>query len=453
MFRPNFTGQPIILLALIFVPLIGSSTAKADPLDTELLSTKGKEIYSYLQKKNCKVVGVLPFQTQRGRETQAQFNPTPLSMTLVPRLERALTLLCEDNTRLRVVQGCGTTSRAARLPAWTHAAQRARYFQLGYAPAWGTEKTLSPDVFLVGVARLSPDWKTTQVVVQAFHADAPTRLTTVCTIEVPNAPALLASHGVSFRKGTKGVAPTGRSAELPDPETMPGDEPEPQKLEGFDLEILYSGKVLPREQTEQSQKELPKPVAGDRLSFNLKNSGMDRLIVLLRVNGRNLFDQETDEPEQCLKFIVKPGETKEAKGYIMRDPANPEKTTIKEIVARIPEEIEELQSQLDQPATGTIEVFVYRESEVKVNVTRSVSLSRGIGTKGGKAPLPKTLAETQKSLLQMLGLTSRKGINEDPVFSSDETNTAPGVPGPGLKFVPTREKDLLLYECYRYRVK
>src|SRR5262249_6624897 len=151
--------------------LLGPAAARADNLD-EALRVQAVRILKQLQDTGHKNIGVLRFQVEhRGRKPS--LHVSRLNLGLATRLENALVLADPPDQPLGITRGASQVAAALDKGAsYLTPEGRRKLLEIAYPLAWGSDK-VKVDVFLTGTARVSPDLRKTEVVIEAFDRRAP----------------------------------------------------------------------------------------------------------------------------------------------------------------------------------------------------------------------------------------------------------------------------------------
>src|SRR4051794_16692118 len=102
---------------LVGLCLLAAGPVRAGQLDRGLLR-KGGHVLHYLNDRGYRNVGVLPFQVTRG-ERSASSQPSPLALTLAPRLENTLVMSQDPTGRtIGIIRGASATAARGRVGAY-----------------------------------------------------------------------------------------------------------------------------------------------------------------------------------------------------------------------------------------------------------------------------------------------------------------------------------------------
>jgi len=317
----------LVPLAVLAVVLPARS---ADDLDAKLREN-APQIIDYIQKRQpkCESVGVLGFLVDRG-DGKRSTHAGELNAGLANRLEVALVLALPDDS-IGIIQQA--TEAATKVPGANAANEkgRQRCFRGEYKVAWGDPQRQVPaDLFLTGVAALSPDLKTITVRIQAFGKDG--KLSEpICEFTAKTSVRTLADAGHSYLltpkshpklfEGARGFDEDQLAKPAVDVsklfQTSTGGAasndvaPPPIDTEGpIRVTVYYNDKPV-----EVKNGKAPEPGANDKVWFELENRSDAVHGVVLKVNGENTLFRERLDDRECYKWILKPGDKVQVRGF------------------------------------------------------------------------------------------------------------------------------------------
>lgn len=312
--------------------LVGARAA--DDLDMKLRENASK-IVDFLQKKDCKNVGVLKFLVDPGDGTLSD-NAGELNMGLANRLEVALVLALKDDSMGIITQA---TEVAAKIRGANHLDEEGRQkcFRRPYVLAWGDPAhRVKAGMFLTGQAVLAKDLKSITVKIQAFGPDGKLE-DNVCSFTAKTGVRILAdtghnylltakSHPDLFKGGARGfdeeqlakpAVDTSQqyqstSASRVDPPVTPPPPPPPaiDRAGPIKVTVLYNGKPV-----EVKNGRVPEPTRNDVVSFELVNDSDEVHGVVFKVNGENTLFRERLDDRDCFKWILKPKQKAKVFGF------------------------------------------------------------------------------------------------------------------------------------------
>jgi hypothetical protein len=278
------------------------------------LREEASEVLALLRQKGCRTVGVLKFRVQPFSEVQPTDHLGPLNMALADRLELALLLANDEKNPIGIIRSASAV--ASLIPAANHLLVDGRLALFGpkYPLAWGKDDALvTPDAFLTGAARFSPDLRRLGITIVACLKDANTvyagtEFFVDCDAE------LLIEAGESYLLpgAFKEPGPLSPAAAvqaslglwLPRPPHSPLVDAEAPVV----LEARYGGHLIsPRFQ--DGRFTMPAPKGGEQVLFTIKRqTALDEWLgVVFKVNGESTLFRETLPDAQCRKWVLKPG--------------------------------------------------------------------------------------------------------------------------------------------------
>jgi hypothetical protein len=329
---------------------------KPEPLSQALLK-QAPEVISYLKKNDCKNVGVLKFRVKIG-DAKATDSAGPINLALANQLELALAVSRANNPKSPIGIVRRASETAAAIPGASHLTKegREKLFTKAYPLAWGKE-SVTPDVFLTGVAEVAANLQEMRVVVMAFGKDA--KMEKVADFHAACDPVQLADSGESFL--VRGAFDNGKVVDTAAKVKVGKlDHPWKDKAAPIQLEVRYNGKAMPV-LIKDGRAWVAEPKEGDKVTFWLRRNDASkaRLGVVLMVNGENTLYKQRLSPELCTKWIFDPGaapysvegfKTKESSGEAFR------------VMSRAESKQNEVYYGAD---VGTIGLVVFQEKRVK----------------------------------------------------------------------------------------
>lgn len=317
--------------------------ARADRLDLQL-NKEMPRVVEYLRGKGYRNVGVLRFRVQKGMRV-SRFDNAPLNGDLATRIENLLVIHSgpDEKKALGVIHDAGGVAARRKVGSWySVTAQRRKLFRGSYPLAW-KGKPISPDVFLTGLVRTTPDLKRTTVRLECFDRKNPTQMKQVAQFTLKTDRNLVRDLGYSFALSPvqrKGLV-AKRAADQVDENTIeavndqggensqkPNQKPQNQKLQvspaniaGVKVQMMVDDKAreISKSPTQGAgpgwQVESPKP--GQKIYFALTNTTDKRLGVVLKLNGVSTVDQQKDPSDGCRKWVIPPGKTFKIRGFYM----------------------------------------------------------------------------------------------------------------------------------------
>jgi len=326
--------------------IVPAQAYTADELEKQLVLT-ARSALQHARQADHRNVGVLKFAV-RYAETKRLVDGA-LSSRMAQQLERALVLQNDPSDPIGIVQNASGV--AAKLPGVDHtsAEGRKQLFSTVYPLAWGKAKVV-PDLFLSGVAQITPDRRRLHVATFRFDSqNAEVRL--VSEFEVRMDLEDLIDVGESFvvrglfdqaklklsdserkEEATKQaiLTSTTTTEESGDEEPAGGDsaslttgtsdqrltqkelaERHPLSPANQDslvrLKILYDGQ--PQTLSFPSGVAVVRPPQpGQSVSLEVRRAGTsrDRLGVVLKINGENTLFRQTEPDARCRFWILEP---------------------------------------------------------------------------------------------------------------------------------------------------
>jgi hypothetical protein len=342
--------------------------ARADVIDVELLK-KAPEIMETLVQQKYKNVGVLKFEVQRGgADGPISMQVGRLNSRMATRLENILILVNDEQTPLGIARSAGDVA-AARDRSATYRTPEGRQRLLAgtYPCAWGEEQ-LPLDAFLTGLVRLAPDLKEATVILKVFdRAGAAEPPRDLLRLTIPITLSLLSDMDMSFyvrRRGSDddplGIPELVKDATENIRQVQQAKQPqgvEKQVERVLDFRIFYDGKEITRKQ----DGTIETPRLNQEVQFRLKNKGLERLGVVVRVNGVNTVDndREDKDPPLYVRWILEPGREYALRGFYSKN------KFVQPFKALPEEKLQENPELFVISKIGKIEIDVFREGALK----------------------------------------------------------------------------------------
>lgn len=303
---------------------LGGSEPKLKTIDDKLFRVSHL-IMKDLVDHGYKNVGVLKFQVKNGN-SEATLTSGTLNYVMATRLENALILKNDDKAPIGITRGASAVAAANDVKA-TFLTEAGRQALLGqkYPLAWGTEK-VQVDAFLTGIVSISPDAKSTKITIQAFDSKN-LKLREILSFEAKTDTAIIRDTNQSFFVSRELAA-----------RAFSGDD----SLESLnDLAVQTAQKQnktsdVNKANVEKASKDyldikfkfdgqeveigpdgfLKKPLTGKYVVIHLK--ARVKLGLLLRVNGVNTLDDQSDEKANLADYswwILEPNRDYEIPGF------------------------------------------------------------------------------------------------------------------------------------------
>jgi len=321
-----------IALALgCLVTMVRAEEPQAQPLSRAVLR-HAPEVIRYLQKNDCKTVGVLKFRVKIGDAKETD-SAGPINLAVANELELALALSRANDPKNPIGIVRRASEVATTIPGASHLTKegRAKCFTKTYPLAWG-EESVAPDAFLTGVVQVDADLRAMWVNIGAF-TKAGDKLEKVVDFRAACDPVLLADSGQSFL--VRGVADNGKVVQTA-AQVKLGQVGHPwqDKTAPIRLDIRYNGESVPVV-VQNGLARVAEPKEGDTVTLVLRrnDASKERYGVVCKVNGENTLYKQRLSPELCAKWIFEPGaapcviegfKTKEASGEAFRVLSRPE---------------------------------------------------------------------------------------------------------------------------------
>jgi len=405
--------------------LFASSAARAEdtPNLDVALTKQGPALLEALKGKGHKTVGVLKFRV--GSEGgKLRDNYGPINLSLADRLELSLLLAMKKGDDFNVIFRASEAVKETGNTRATHLTEkgRAAFFRFDPSPfnlPWNTDVKVQPDAFLTGEARLTPDLRFIDVVVQVFDRNSPQTLTELTRFRAVVDFRSLTEAGVSFvgaRAPWSSQAPlTTQPAsdslkqETGNRPTIPNDkdawQAEADKLlralkdMPLKVDILYNDRPVkietnpfgPPSESANALLRVREPDKDDVVTFRLRNDDPKETYgIVVQVNGRNTIFGEEAAPFECHKWILAPGQSVSIKGI--------QKDNDKYDAFKVKAEADSAADKMNygsNPGTFTLTVFrgatsekdlelVKADKELSQKNTDVAAISKGTGALVGK---------------------------------------------------------------------
>lgn len=397
------------IAATLVGTVLATSSVRADNLDERLLQEAPK-VMKFLQTHQYQSVGVLKFRVELGRKP-ASFNVGAINSNMSRRLQNALILVDDPEKPVGLLEDPNQVAAAKKLPSYLTPAGREALFHTTFPLAWG-QNSAKPDAFVTGLVKVDPNMRKGRVTIESFDARSP-KMSEVCQFDFDTDRSVLSDLGQGFlvaRRGIKATEEDEDKAAAQDAANRDDKKTQGSPLESPDnpvqLEIRYDGSPQQVANDPSSPGELmvAEPQERQAVAFLLKNVSNERVGVVLKVNGRNTLFEEEEEPGQCTKWILDPGEQLEVKGFSQRD--DKREIPFKVLSAGESEAV----AYTDN--LGIIQLCVFRSGGEQMQISRKASL-RGLSTsRAAKTARPATLRELQKRTATATKVRSNRGVLE-----------------------------------------
>lgn len=425
-------GMTLNLPCFILLVWFPAQDSRADNIDNQLIG-KSADLVKSLDSRGFKNVGVLKFLVKKGN-APVDGNAGALNLNMAERVENALILAIDDSSSLGVIRGA--TEAAANMdPRFSIRTMEARkrLFAYKYPLAWGNSK-VSPDAFLTGTVDLSPDMKKTTVEIGYF--DRSGILQPLQSFELKTDRSILADAGQSFALSQRSLKKRSL-AEIDDDAASSaakadqGTSIEQQLSNQGDarpvtFEIRYNNQpqqLLP-DGNSPGEFQVPTPQKGTAVTFSLTNNTQNKLGVVVKVNGINTVDKETNEDAACTKWVLEPGKQYMVAGFYKDNKV--ERFTVldnEESAALMADGTGKL------PKPGFIDVSVFSEGPLQSDEAIKIARSLRNPVLRDRNDRPATLRDAQSFVRRSAGVAdngSRKrgfimpGQSEDATLQRDE---------------------------------
>jgi hypothetical protein len=302
-----------------------SSEPAAKDVERQMLA-EAPGILKQLRDKGYHNAAILKFRIEKGDQPVDRVGT--LNMNLAERLEMALVLKNDARNPINIIHDASAV--ASKTPGADHrtSAGLKKLFAAKYPLAWGKQQ-VSPDVLLIGAAKVDNNLKNIRVSVYAYDAksEKPQR---VCQFNATPTVQELAESGESFvlrgifDKGSVELARADRdshaeaeavgdvekikeshSAELPKEHPLAPANPDAP----IALKIYYDDKPVNYEFSDGCAK-ISEPQEGQkvRLVLNYKAKDHARYGVVLKVNGENTIGHQRFNDFECRKWVLGPND-------------------------------------------------------------------------------------------------------------------------------------------------
>jgi hypothetical protein len=195
----------------------------------------------------------------------------------------------------------------------------------------------------------------------------------------------------------------------PEPEEKGGVIPPEPSERRVELKIRYNDleQEISRDPSSPGEQRVAEPSETDKVTFVVRNLTKERLGYVLMINGTSTRRQQTGDPHQCLRWILRPGEQHVITGFTLDD----EKTQPFKVLSSAESEA---QAYTENLGLVHLHVFVAGGEEAKEaeedpgQRSRSISL-RSVTPRAG-SQLAQTLEQWQALLPKVkTSPTGRKG--------------------------------------------
>lgn len=453
--KPTTLRKGVLLLLGAVLAFAVPAAARADQMDLKLIQEM-PTVLEKLKKHGYKNVGVLRFSVKQYGQKAAY--KTPLSGSLATRLENLLVLNAGDEakTRLGVIHDASSTARKEKIGAWaSNPTEQSKLFKLNYPLAWGTQ-SVKPDAFLTGTVELSKGLKKTTLKLELISKTAPTKRLNIALFSFDTDRQVVRDLGYSFALSTQTrsrliktravardadkfildevpnvIVPNDDKKNPPDDKKDPDKkDPPPEKKDPpandtqakpdnigkVSVELLAddtAADIRESATTGDAVKwQVNSPKVGQKIAFRLKNNSDKRLAVVLRINGVNTINEQTDVPENCGKHVLDKGETRVVKGFLVieekgdKPPEGKVPLQVKPIKVLVGEEAAAKKEELGDKA-GLIEVDVFEEGNGPPTETGTKVTLRGLAPSKAKT-LRRDYNTLKKALLASARLKTKK---------------------------------------------
>jgi hypothetical protein len=299
---------------LLFGLAPGADSSGLKSLEEELLA-QAPAILRYLEDKGYQHVGVLKFLIQKGRRP-ARDDIGTLNTELATKLCLALGVR-EPNKDEKVVLLRDASAVAAQIEGASHTTPegREKLFTGRYPLVWGAAVSgVTSSAFLTGVATISPDRRTIDVLVQAFDSQG-------------GEPAIIKRfraridaeilRGIGEGYIHRGLPVAGADSTAAAEETaLESAAQVALRIENHPLldpvalvalDVFYDGRLVKSEAIE-GELRIVEPQEGQKVRLVVRRQGRsrDRLAVVVQVNGENTLYRERKPAFDCAKWIMEP---------------------------------------------------------------------------------------------------------------------------------------------------
>jgi hypothetical protein len=321
----------ILLTAAALGVALWAGNAQAGHLDKGLIGNGGK-IIDELKNEGIKNVGVLPFKVKKGNR-QALFAGAPLSVNMPERLENALIMAMDPDEKPAVGvirDAAGAASRAGVGSYLTSEKAYNSLFAHSYPLAWGKSR-VKADGFLTGTVTNTGDRSEAKVEIGLIKPGAFGKAPkTICTFDVKTDRQALADLGYNFSlsrsvlkrsyKRSDGDQQAQQQVKQEDQQGQKKPQTQqqttqhtPDNVAGFSYELRYNGEkqaITPLQGSQQSSQPewlAPPVMEGSKIEMVLtrKEGGEHKMGVLLLVNGRSTWKNESGDPLLNMKRWIR----------------------------------------------------------------------------------------------------------------------------------------------------
>jgi hypothetical protein len=304
-----------------------AKTVEPPPKEIERqMLVEAPAILKQLREKGYHNVAILKFRIEKGDQPVDRVGT--LNMNLAERLEMALILKNDARNPINIVHDASAV--AAKTPGADHRSPAGlkKLFAAKYPVAWGKQQ-VSPDVFLIGAAKIDDKLNELRISVFAYDSKS-SNPQKICQFTAKPTVEELAESGESFvlrgifDQGSIQLAQADRanhaereatgdiekikeshSAELPKEHPLaPGNPDAP-----IGLKIYYDKQLVNYEFSDGCAK-IPEPQEGQkvRLVLNYKAKDHARYGVVLKVNGENTIGHQRLNDFECHKWVLGPSD-------------------------------------------------------------------------------------------------------------------------------------------------
>jgi hypothetical protein len=368
-------APPLVALSA-WLLLWPAETARAQqPLERALLD-QAPELMTRFRERGYKNVGVLKFQVERERSGKTTPINSEFNQLLATRMETALILSDSFKNPVGILKNATATAQKIEGAGVRNPKERLRMFDSLYGLAWGPEKQkVRADAFVTGHVVVSKDLETLRLQLKVFDTLTEKTDFTSKEVVVANRADLLAEMGASFpfrsvfrRKddssgSDKYVAENKEYKPEPFKAALHAEyerkvHPAEFSDEPVKLVVKYNGNSVPfvmKKDGDGFKAFIAEPRQGDVVTMILLRDGSrNRYAVVLKVNGENTINRETQTDFYCHKWVLEPDFGPAlVDGYLMDKSHEPFRVLSQE-------ESKLVQNSFGERA-GTISMTVFRE--------------------------------------------------------------------------------------------
>jgi hypothetical protein len=400
MYFPRMIRGCLWFVVLAGAWFIAPAGVRADHID-EQLNKSAPQLIEHLRQQGYKNVGVLRFQVQQG-DQKPSFQTGPINGNLVDRLENALILhMGSDETKaIGIIHDAGKEASLRRIADWYgNTADRKKLFDItSYPLAWG-DRHVKADAFLTGLVKISSNNRSTTLVIEEFTAAEPAKLAKIAELKFESDIPLLRDLGRSFSiakrsiSGTRNLSSAARrsaamdavddgNSNKPDPNSNKPDpnsnKPDPNNgsnggiqpdptgvvmVDGIEFKLLSDNNPVSIQQTSgnaaKAGMQLECPPAEKPLVVSIRNTTDKKLGVDMKINGKSLLFEQSDEAEKCRIWVLDPGKTYLLKGWYLNEESLKNVAPFKILVG---DEARQMKESLGQKA-GDIDIAVFESTD------------------------------------------------------------------------------------------